>query len=78
MSSGCGCISRRNCSKKTGSFKPRGVFNKLLSMDPADLARGLVSLSAGNHAAALACSIRAWPCSKNVISPWSTRSMTWQ
>ena len=40
--------------QKTGSFKPRGVFNKLLSMDPADLSRGLVSLSAGNHAAALA------------------------
>ena len=40
--------------QKTGSFKPRGVFNKLLSMSPADLSRGLVSLSAGNHAAALA------------------------
>jgi threonine dehydratase len=40
--------------QKTGSFKPRGVLNKLLSMDPADLSRGLVSLSAGNHAAALA------------------------
>src|SRR5260221_13564267 len=40
--------------QKTGSFKPRGVFNKLLSMDPAVRSRGLVSLSAGNHAAALA------------------------
>jgi threonine dehydratase len=40
--------------QKTGSFKPRGVFNKLLSLDPGDLSRGLVSLSAGNHAAALA------------------------
>ncbi|HWF79040.1 MAG TPA: threonine/serine dehydratase [Streptosporangiaceae bacterium] len=40
--------------QKTGSFKPRGVFNRLLSMDPADRSRGLVSLSAGNHAAALA------------------------
>lgn len=37
--------------QKTGSFKPRGVFNKL---DPAGRSRGLVSLSAGNHAAALA------------------------
>jgi len=40
--------------QRTGSFKPRGVFNKLLTLPPADLARGLVSLSAGNHAAALA------------------------
>ncbi len=40
--------------QKTGSFKVRGVLNKLLGMDPAECARGLVSLSAGNHAAALA------------------------
>ncbi len=40
--------------QKTGSFKVRGVLNKLLAMDPAERARGLVSLSAGNHAAALA------------------------
>lgn len=40
--------------QKTGSFKPRGVFSKLLSMDPALWSRGLVSMSAGNHAAALA------------------------
>ncbi len=40
--------------QKTGSFKVRGVLNKLLGMDPAERARGLVSLSAGNHAAALA------------------------
>ena len=39
--------------QKTGSFKPRGVFNKLLSMSRTDLSRGLVSMSAGNHAAAL-------------------------
>lgn len=40
--------------QKTGSFKVRGVLNKLLAMDPAERSRGLVSLSAGNHAAALA------------------------
>lgn len=40
--------------QKTGSFKVRGVLNKLLGMDPAERGRGLVSLSAGNHAAALA------------------------
>jgi len=40
--------------QKTGSFKPRGVFNKLLSMSDDERSRGLVSISAGNHAAALA------------------------
>ncbi len=55
--------------QKTGSFKPRGVFNKLLSMDPADRARGLVSLSAGNHAAALAYGATAVGVTATIVMP---------
>jgi len=40
--------------QKTGSFKVRGVLNKLRALPRAELDRGLVSMSAGNHAAALA------------------------
>jgi threonine dehydratase len=40
--------------QKTGSFKVRGVLNKLRTLTEAERARGLVSLSAGNHAQALA------------------------
>jgi threonine dehydratase len=40
--------------QKTGSFKVRGVFNKVLAMSAGERARGFVSCSAGNHAAALA------------------------
>jgi threonine dehydratase len=57
--------------QKTGSFKPRGVFSKLLSMDPADLARGLVSLSAGNHAAALAYGATAAGARATIVMPAS-------
>src|SRR5215472_16745542 len=55
--------------QKTGSFKPRGVFNKLLSMDPADRSRGLVSLSAGNHAAALAYGATAVGAKATIVMP---------
>ncbi len=55
--------------QKTGSFKPRGVFNKLLSMEPADLSRGLVSLSAGNHAAALAYGAAAVGAKATIVMP---------
>jgi threonine dehydratase len=55
--------------QKTGSFKPRGVFNKLLSMEPADRARGLVSLSAGNHAAALAYGATAVGARATIVMP---------
>lgn len=40
--------------QRTGSFKPRGVLNKLASLTPEERARGVVGVSAGNHAQALA------------------------
>ena len=55
--------------QRTGSFKPRGVFNKLLTLPPAELARGLVSLSAGNHAAALAYGATALGTRATVVMP---------
>lgn len=39
--------------QKTGSFKARGVLNRLATLDAAERARGLVTVSAGNHAQAL-------------------------
>jgi len=38
----------------TGSFKARGATNKLLSLDSAALARGVVTASGGNHGLATA------------------------
>ncbi|HLB35141.1 MAG TPA: threonine/serine dehydratase [Gemmatimonadales bacterium] len=55
--------------QKTGSFKVRGVLNKLLAMDPAERSRGLVSLSAGNHAAALAWGARAVGTTAAIVMP---------
>ncbi len=40
--------------QKTGSFKPRGVLNKMANLSDEEKRRGVVSLSAGNHAQALA------------------------
>ncbi|MBI3081472.1 MAG: pyridoxal-phosphate dependent enzyme [Gemmatimonadetes bacterium] len=55
--------------QKTGSFKVRGVLNKLLAMDPAERSRGLVSLSAGNHAAALAWGASAVGTTAAIVMP---------
>jgi threonine dehydratase len=40
--------------QRTGSFKPRGVFNKLATLTDEEKQRGVISISAGNHAQALA------------------------
>ncbi len=40
--------------QRTGSFKPRGVLNKLATLSDEEKRRGVISISAGNHAQALA------------------------
>jgi len=40
--------------QRTGSFKPRGVLTKLASLTSEERARGVIGISAGNHAQALA------------------------
>lgn len=42
------------CLQKTGSFKPRGAFNKMLTLTPEERAKGVVAVSGGNHAQAVA------------------------
>ena len=44
--------------QRTGSFKPRGVLNRLASLTPEERARGVIGISAGNHAQALAWGAR--------------------
>lgn len=55
--------------QKTGSFKPRGALNIVLSLPPERRARGLVTVSAGNHAGAVAwaAGIAGVPCT--VVMP---------
>ncbi len=51
--------------QKTGSFKARGAFNKLLSLNEKEKKRGVVCYSSGNHAqaisyAAAVLGVKAW------------------
>ena len=40
--------------QKTGSFKPRGILAKLATLSPEEKQRGVITVSAGNAAAAVA------------------------
>jgi len=55
--------------QKTGSFKARGALNKVLSLSEAERARGLVTVSAGNHAAAVAWAAKTAGASAVVVMP---------
>ena len=45
--------------QKTGSFKSRGAINKVLQLNEEERSRGVVAISAGNHAQAT-----SWACSQ--------------
>jgi threonine dehydratase len=55
--------------QRTGSFKPRGALNKILSLTAAERARGLVTVSAGNHAQAVAWAARIAGAAAAVVMP---------
>jgi len=55
--------------QKTGSFKPRGVLNKIAALSEAERARGLITASAGNHAQALAWAAAAEGLACTVVMP---------
>src|ERR1700722_18914461 len=56
----------------TGAFKARGAFNAVLSLPPAQAARGVVTHSSGNHGAALALAARSRGIAAYVVAPRTT------
>ena len=40
--------------QRIGAFKPRGAFNRLRALTPEERRLGTITISAGNHAQALA------------------------
>ena len=55
--------------QKTGSFKPRGAINKLNSLSHEERARGVITMSAGNHAAGLAYAASLFGIKATVVMP---------
>lgn len=53
----------------TGSFKARGALNRVLTLTPEERARGIVTMSAGNHAAAVAYAAAAEHIPVTVVMP---------
>ena len=55
--------------QKTGSFKPRGALNLVLSLPEERRSRGLITVSAGNHAQAVAWVARTLGLACTVVMP---------
>jgi len=59
----------------TAAYKERGALNKLLALDAAERARGVVAASAGNHAQAVAYHGRRLGIPVTIVMPVSTPTM---
>jgi len=72
-----GAVLYHKCEslQKTGSFKVRGAHNRLSLLDQAARARGVITVSAGNHAQALAWASRNEGVRCTVVMP-TTASRT--
>src|ERR1700676_2222254 len=58
--------------QKTGSFKVRGAFNKALGLNAEERGQGLVAVSGGNHAQAVAYAARTLGLKSVILMPEST------
>lgn len=56
----------------TASFKERGALNKLLSLDAAQKSRGVIAMSAGNHAQGVAYHARRLSIPTTIVMPKHT------
>jgi hypothetical protein len=69
---GCRVSLKLECLQKTGSFKPRGAFNKMLSLTEDERQRGIVAVSGGNHAQGVAYAARRLGISAIICMPEAT------
>ena len=58
--------------QRTGSFKPRGAFNKILSLTDDERAKGVVAVSGGNHAQGVAYAATVLGIDAVIVMPENT------
>lgn len=65
-------LLKREDLQSVFSFKLRGAYNKMAHLTPAQLARGVIAASAGNHAQGVALSAQRLGCKAVIVMPVTT------
>ena len=63
---------KREDMQSVFSFKLRGAYNKMAQLSPAQLARGVICASAGNHAQGVALAAKRLGCKALIVMPTTT------
>ncbi|MBS1727779.1 MAG: threonine ammonia-lyase, biosynthetic [Armatimonadetes bacterium] len=69
---GCEVFLKREDLQPVFSFKLRGAYAAMSRLSPAQLRRGVVAASAGNHAQGVALAARQLSCSATIVVPVTT------
>ena len=69
---GCHIYLKLENLQITGSFKPRGAFNKMLQLTTEQRAAGVIAASAGNHAQGVAYAARQLGIAATIVMPETT------
>lgn len=65
-------LLKREDEQPVFSFKLRGAYNKMAHLSAAELKRGVICASAGNHAQGVALSARRLGCKATIVMPVTT------
>jgi threonine dehydratase len=65
-------LLKREDMQPVFSFKLRGAYNKMAQLTPAQLKRGVIAASAGNHAQGVALSAQKLGCKAIIVMPATT------
>jgi threonine dehydratase len=65
-------LLKREDTQPVFSFKLRGAYNKMAHLAPAQLKRGVICASAGNHAQGVALAARRLGCKAMIVMPVTT------
>lgn len=65
-------LLKREDNQPVFSFKLRGAYNKMAHLSTADLKRGVIAASAGNHAQGVALSAAKLGCKAVIVMPTTT------
>ena len=65
-------LLKREDQQPVFSFKLRGAYNKMAHLTPAQLKKGVICASAGNHAQGVALSAKTLGCTAIIVMPTTT------
>ena len=65
-------LLKREDQQPVFSFKLRGAYNKMALLSPAQLKKGVICASAGNHAQGVALSAQKLNCKATIVMPVTT------